>query len=335
MDGSTSREQPAPFLIVGNDRSGTTLLRLVLDRSREAAIPAESMFLIDFASVRRRGGLDDRERAQRFCTKVWSHPKVRLWGLAGPPPAVPAGLSHEQAYRFAVESPFRAYAAKEGKERFGDKTPAYLRCLEEVFAVWPEARVVVLVRDARDVALSVMGVPFGPNNPYSAALWWSRGIQAGLTAERRRPDQVLTVRYEDLVADPASVVQQVCGHVMLGYNTEMLAIERSSPEKIVAEQAEWFTEVRTPISASGSGRFRTKMPVDQQRIVEAVAGDELRALGYETLDGSDSIPLPRAFGYRSHDVALRLANAVRLRLVEERGRELRHVMRRKLIGPRG
>ena len=47
----------APFFVVGNDRSGTTLLRLVLDRSAEAAVPPESMFLLDFAPVRRRGRL--------------------------------------------------------------------------------------------------------------------------------------------------------------------------------------------------------------------------------------------------------------------------------------
>jgi hypothetical protein len=285
--------------------------------------------------VRRRGGLDDPERAARFAAEVWSHPKVRLWGLSGPPPEVPAGLSHAEAYRFVVESPFRAYAAKEQKERFGDKTPAYVNCLDEVFAVWPDARVVVLVRDARDVALSITGLPFGPNNPYSAARWWSRGIRAGLDAQSDRPEQVLTVRYEELVADPPGVVQQVCEHVGLGYKSEMLAIEKSPQEKIVAGQAEWFADVATPISASGSGRFLTEMPEDERRIIETVSGDELRALGYETFDGDRAIAAPRVLGYRAHDAALRGVNAVRLRIIDERGRELRHVLKRKLAGPRG
>jgi hypothetical protein len=327
-------DETPPFFIVGNDRSGTTVLRLVLDRSDEAAIPPESMYLMDFSSVRRRGGLDDPQRAARFAAEVWSHPRVRLWGLSGLPPDVPAGLSHAEAYRFVVEAPFRAYAAREQKERFGDKTPAYVHCLDEVFAVWPDAQVVVLVRDARDVALSITGLPFGPNNPYSAARWWSRGIRAGMDAQRRRPEQVLTVRYEELVADPPGVVEQVCEHVGLGYKSEMLAIEKSPLEKIVAGQAEWFAEVATPISATGSGRFLTEMPEGERRIIETVAGDELRALGYETLDGDAAIAAPRALGYRAHDVALRGVNAVRLRIFEERGRELRHVLKRKLAGPR-
>ncbi len=86
----------APFFIVGNDRSGTTMLRLVLDRSREAALPPESMFLIDFEAVRQRGELADAARAAEFLTAVWSHPKVRLWGLplratAGAEWAIPRG----------------------------------------------------------------------------------------------------------------------------------------------------------------------------------------------------------------------------------------------------
>ncbi len=79
MDGDAP-----PFFIVGNDRSGTTMLRLVLDRSAEAAIPPESMFLLDFAPVRRRGGLEDPARPQPLRPGGLEPPQVRLWGLAGP-----------------------------------------------------------------------------------------------------------------------------------------------------------------------------------------------------------------------------------------------------------
>ena len=325
----------APFFVVGNDRSGTTLLRLVLDRSAEAAVPPESMFLLDFAPVRRRGGLEDHAQAARFLHEVWSHPRVRLWGLAGEPPAVPAGLSHADAYRFAVEAPFRAYAQREGKERFGDKTPAYLAAADELLAVWPDARIVVLVRDARAVALSITKLPFGPNNPYAAANWWARGIRAGLAAERRHPGQVLTVRYEDLVAQPEAIVSRVCDHVRLGYNSEMLAIERAGPGKIVAEQAEWYTGVSKPISADGSDRWRTEMPDSDQRLVAAVAGAELHTLGYEANGVGTPVSGSRALAYRAHDSALRAVHAFRLRIVEERGRELRYVVKRKLAGARG
>ena len=324
----------APFFVVGNDRSGTTLLRLVLDRSAEAAVPPESMFLLDFASVRRSGGLENPDNAARFAAAVWSHPRVRLWELGGEPPAVPPGLSHAEAYRFAVEAPYRAYARREGKERFGDKTPAYLHAVAELLAIWPDARVVVLVRDARDVALSIAKLPFGPNNAYAAAAWWARGVRVGLAAQRRYPQQVLTVRYEDLVADPEATVRAVCAHVRLGYNSEMLAIERAGPGKIVSEQAAWYTGVSSPISTAASGRWRTTMSEEDRRVVVAVAGPELEQLGYEPGGDVVAVPRPRMLAYRAHDAALRAVHVFRLRVLQERGRELGYVVRRKLAGAR-
>lgn len=305
------------------------MLRLVLDRG-EAAIPPESMFLADFAPVRRSGGLDDPERARRFLEEVWRHPRVRLWGLEDDPPPLPASLDHEEAYRFCVEAPFRAYARGRGKKLWGDKTPAYLRLLDELGAVWPQARFVVLVRDGRDVALSVIGVPFGANNVWAAARWWAAGIRLGLEAERRLPGRVLRLRYEDLVEHPAEEVRRVCDFLGLRYDDELLAIERTERSKVLEDQAGWFTNVWTGINTSAVGKWRRELSPRAQRLFAAVAGSELEELGYEPGPAGRmpaSAPL-----YAGHDAVFRLVNFVRLRLLQERGRELRYVLRRKLAG---
>jgi hypothetical protein len=301
-----------PFFIVGNDRSGTTMLRLALDRGRVAITP-ESMFLVDFAPVRRRSGLDDPAAAAAFVRRVWSHPRVRVWGLPGEPPAVPPGLAHDEAYRFAVEAPFRAYAAARGKPRWADKTPLYLAYVDELAAVWPDARFVVLVRDGRDVALSLLRVPFGPNNVWAAARFWAQGIRLGLDAAARHPGRVRTVRYEDVVADPPSALRPVCEFLGLAYGDEMLAIG---------------------IGADSVGTWRRDMSPRAQRVFASVAGAELELMGYEHgTHGADATPLGApARLYAAHDAAVRVANFVRLRLVEERGREVGYVLRRKLVG---
>jgi hypothetical protein len=307
------------------------MLRLVLDRSREAALPPESMFLIDFESVRRQGELSDHERATTFLAAVWSHPKVKLWGLPPDPPQVPDGLSHEDAYRFCVEAPYRAYAALQGKERFGDKTPAYLHHVDRLLEVWPQARVVVLVRDGRDVALSILRVPFGPNNVWAAGRWWARGIRVGLDAERRHPGQVLSVRYEDVVADPATAARALCEFLGLTFDPAMLEIEKSDPAKIVKDQAGWFTGLAEGINASAVGKWRRELTPRQQRTFLAAAGPELAELGYE-LGDVGSVSATQAFLYGLHDAGRRALNVVKLRIVQERGRELGLVLRRKLAG---
>jgi hypothetical protein len=320
----------APFFLVGNDRSGTTMLRLILDRGA-VAIPPESMFLVDFAGVRRSSGLDDPGAARDFLRRVWDHPRVRLWNLPAEPPELPAGLSNEEAYRFAVEAPFRAYARANGKERWADKTPLYLAHLDELDAVWPEARFVVLVRDGRDVALSLMGVPFGPNNVWAAARFWADGVRRGEKAARRWPERVLTLRYEDVVADPDTQVRKLCEFVGLPFAEDMLAIERTDASKVLKDQAGWFTNVWAGINPSAVGKWRTAMSPRQQRVFASIAGPELERMGYEGGRPAASIGAS-AEAYRVHDAGMRLVNFVRLRLVQERGREVGYVLKRKLAG---
>ena len=82
------------------------------------------------------------------------------------------------------------------------------------------------------------------------------------------------------------------------------------------------------ITTAAVGKWRTELTPRQIEVFETVAGDELRALGYETSDATSAGALVPA--YAAHDTAMRSVNFVRLRLVQERGREVRHVLRRKL-----
>ena len=275
-----------PFFVVGNDRSGTTMLRLVLDRSAEAAVPPESMFLVDTAAARRSG---EPGGCRRSC-------EARLNGSGSTPECaagvsprnrlqVPAGLSHADAYRFAVEAPFRAYASLAGKSRWGDKTPAYLHHVDELLAIWPDARLIVLVRDGRDVALSIVGLPFGPNNVWAAARTWAAGIRRGQETERRHPDQVLTLRYEDLASEPRREVERICGSWAWRSTRRCWRSRRRTPPSSPKGQEGWFTSVWAGINTSAVGKWRHEMTPAQQAVFAAVASNELRAFGYETAEG--------------------------------------------------
>jgi hypothetical protein len=323
-----------PFFIVGNDRSGTTMLRLILDRGPDVAIPPESMYLTDFASAFDDGVAADAAGARELAERVWNHPKVLLWELPGAPPQVPPGLSAQDAYRLIVEAPFRAYAARHGKARWADKTPHYVHHVDHLLRVWPRARFVVLVRDGRDVALSLRRMPFGPNNAWAAAQWWARGIRAGERAQREHAGAVLTVRYEDLARDPEREVTRTCEFLDLAYTPEMLAIERADRSKIVPEQASWFPTLFDGINTRAVGRWRREMSARDQRVFAALAGPELARLGYDVPSEPALVPSPlqqRWFHY--HNELMRNVNFLRLRLVQERGRELGYALRRRLRDP--
>jgi Sulfotransferase family len=312
-----------PFFIVGNDRSGTTMLRMILDRGPEAAIPPESMFLTDVSLP--------AADWQALMDEVWEHPKVRLWKLPGPPPRVPPDLPPDDAARFVLGAPFAAYASQHAKPRWGDKTPHYVNHVEQLLAIWPDARFVVLVRDGRDVALSLKRMPFGPNNAWAAAQWWARGIRAGAAAERAHPDRVKTVRYEDLVTDPATHVPDVCAFLGLRYDADMLDLAHADRSKIVADQASWFPTLFEGINTKALARWPQDMSVREQAVFASLARDELEQLGYPVPSPPPAPPSPRRAGlYRRHNELMRNVNFVKLRVFQERGRELRLALRRRL-----
>ena len=109
------------------------------------------------------------------------------------------------------------------------------------------------------------------------------------------------------------------------------AIEQTDTAKITEDQAGWFTNVWAGINTDAVGKWQREMSLHDQAIFESVAGDELRELGYETSGRPASTAAAlEAPVYAAHDAALRVVNFVRLRLVQERGREVRHVVKRKL-----
>ena len=140
---------PAPF-IVGVNRSGTTLLRLMLDSHPQMTIPPETHFVPEMIRLARRENTT-RKRLVRAAT---DHPR---WGDFGLEEEVLLGRLQEVKPlnpADAIRVFYDLYAEKEGKPRWGDKTPRYMRAMPRIERALPEARFIHLIRDGRDVALS-------------------------------------------------------------------------------------------------------------------------------------------------------------------------------------
>ncbi|MCW2928077.1 MAG: sulfotransferase [Thermoleophilia bacterium] len=319
-----------PFFIVGSDRSGTTMLRLILDRAGPA-IPPETMFITDFQGALYKGGLDDHDQAVELTRRVWAHPRVKLWGLEGDAPLPPVGMSHDEAFRWAVEQPFLAYMRREGKDWWADKTPPHIDHIPLLERVFPGARFVELVRDGRDVALSIMGLPFGGNNSWTTGKRWAHCVRTGAAARAERPDTMLCVRYEDLVSRPEVEVRRVSEFLDIEYDEDMLHVEKTDMSKLQADQAKWFSNLWGGINQTAVGKWHTKMTPGDQRVFLAAAGDELALHGYED-GGMTPRPVPplTRLRFETTNFGHRLINLVKLRIITERGRELKWVFARRL-----
>jgi hypothetical protein len=275
-----------PLVVLGVSRSGTTLLRVVLDRSPGIAIPDESFF-VPLLARRHRRTID----AERFLDDVARIPTVRAWGLRVDDvrPRVRSGMPTGDA----IAAIFEAYAERHGKPRWGDKTPMYMRHLPLLEHLFPEAQYVHLVRDGRDAALSFLEMPEGtftrtwahPTTPAQFACLWRTEVFAARTLGRRVGGaRYHEVRYEDLVVDPTAVVATICSFAEIPFESEMLAYAGAVD---VSDKPHQLRLRRPP--TPGVRSWREEMPASDVAAFEAGAGDLLAELGYEVTSSRSSI----------------------------------------------
>jgi len=273
----------APLVLLGVSRSGTTLLRVIVDRSPGIAVPDESFFVPLLA--RRHG--KSAERAA-FLDDVVRIPTIRDWDLTAEDVAPYLG-SHTPTGN-AIAAIFEAYAAKAGKPRWGDKTPMYMRHLDLLQDLFPDAQYVHLIRDGRDAALSFLAMPEGtftrtwahPTTPAQFACLWRKEVEAARALGRAvGSDRYLEVRYEALVADPAAAIRAICEWAEIPFEAAMLEYAGAVDVSAKPHQQRLLTP-----PTKGVRSWREQMSRDDAAGFEEIAGDLLAELGYEVTAAS-------------------------------------------------
>jgi hypothetical protein len=273
------RHDVFPFF-VGFARSGTTLLRAMVDSNPEIGIPPESHFVTELASSRARYEASARFDVERFAADLRAHAWFRWWRIASDDLLTALREAEPAGYSDAVRTVFSHWATRHGKPRYGDKTPAYLTQLALVAALFPEARFVHLVRDGRDAALAYADA-FSVPVEKAIGLWRSRvedgrGAGAALGCHR-----YCEIKYEDLVADSESTLRAVCRFIDLPFSERMVRHWEHAGDMLTgAPDREIQRHVESPPTV-GLRDWRSQMPQHVARACELVAGNLLKDLGYE------------------------------------------------------
>jgi Sulfotransferase family len=272
-----------PLFVLGVRRSGTTLLRVMLDRNSRLAVPDESYFIPQLAD-RHRNGID----VEGFVEDLRRISTLREWDVD--PAEVGERLRPEMPVGEAVGAVFATYAAARGKARWGDKTPMYMQYLPLLERLFPDALYVHLVRDGRDAAASYLQMPSGIvtenwGHPTSAAAFgcqWGTEVMAARALGRRvGPARYHELRYEQLVESPADTLEAVCSFAGLPWEPDMLGYAQ---EVDVSAWPHLQSLKRPP--TSGLRNWRTELEAADVAGFEDVAGGVLAQLGYELADPS-------------------------------------------------
>lgn len=279
MSSPRNGARPRPFFIFGCPRSGTSLLARMLDAHPKLAIPYESHFYNwVYPLVQRRCDLSDASTRARLVTEMLRTDPLTMWtpplSAAETLAAIPRHDLHG-----VFEGFMRAWTMRQGKVRWGEKTPPHTLWWRTIRSGFPDLQVIHLIRDGRDVALSHKAAPFGPKHVYQSALRWVQYLSAAEEAEAALGGRAfLALRYEDLLAEPERQLRRICEFLEEEFAPEMLKFY--TDETAYPTDGRNLENLRRPVLSDNTGKWRAQMSSRELRIFEALAGAKLERYGY-------------------------------------------------------
>lgn len=292
---STTTINTAPVFIVGCDRSGTTLLRLMLNQSPLLFVAPETKFLTplqqnkavygDFTQPEQRYFFIRDLQTNRATSKTFTFP---VFGLTVIEAENALALAAPTDFPGAAQAVYTASAAKKNKQRWGDKTPHHVEDISSLAEAFPDAQFVHIIRDGRDVAVSMRKAGWLNGNILKIAQYWQKQVEAGISAGRSLNNSNLKyyeVYYEQLLQQPEATLKDLCAWLHLEYIPKMLEYYHDAGSNIQLEHINLFELNQKPIDASRAYAWKSTLSRQDIADFESVAANLLQSLGYE-LDGA-------------------------------------------------
>ncbi|MEY3209906.1 MAG: hypothetical protein RIT28_387 [Pseudomonadota bacterium] len=255
----------APIFIVGTGRSGTSLLRALLNAHPNIYITQEAGFFMWLPRLR---------RAKTAEAWLRGYQRTAAGALLGALPVqAPPGAPRSEAVE-VVTAMMQAKAARFGRGRFGDKTPMHIARLDAIFAAYPDAKVVHVVRHPVPTVVSMMEMPWASNSALLNALL----VRGAVDAVRPYTERVLELRLESLLESPREVLGRVLAFVGEPWDEAVLHHSERAPFE-EDPRLPWLIDAERPLRAPGAGRAVPLGPRLTRR-VEAICAPLMSRFGY-------------------------------------------------------
>jgi len=273
--------------VVGAARSGTTLLQRMLDAHPQLAVVNETYWLP--RKYRERTGLTRTGLVTpALFPLLLASPKFGRMGFGEEDLRRIAGNGAPIGYADFVGRLFDEYAMRQGKRLAGDKTPGYVRRMAQLHELWPAAKIVHIIRDPRDVCLSMLDWTGGErtagqfgtwqlDRTVSSALYWRYSVAVGREAGMDLgPGLYLETRYEDLVTSSTAELGRLCDFLRIPFDAAMqnYYVGRTRPKAGRSSKAQWLPP--TP----GLRDWTTQLAARDVAATDFAVGELLEELGY-------------------------------------------------------
>lgn len=279
-------DRAKPTFMFGMERSGTTLLSMMVGAHPDIAVPLATTGM--WLSFARR--LDDYNRLasqadlERLVDDLLAHERIRLWDGQFDRARILDGLPTGD-WGAVVARIHGDYARQKGKPAWANIDIATLDGMDEVNGWFADARFVHILRDGRDVALSHQTMPYGSGNIAECAEAWARRTTTNAKMGRiLGPDRYFTLRYEDLILDTQPTLERLCGFLGVAFSEQMLRYGEMVDEKVPEDRRWLWPALNKPPEKSKVGRWRHEMSPTQRIVFEGIANETLKAWDYQAYD---------------------------------------------------
>lgn len=318
-DQDDTGRSDGPIFVVGCPRSGTTLLQYILRaHPRISMATGESHFVVplsrrlhEFGELSSPGGQEAVLKAMEAQSREFL--ETDLHGIHYDRRRLvdrfqELGVS---SYPEIVDALFMENARGEGKARWADKTPWYVLHMDRLLALFPGARFLHLIRDGRDVALSLFRRrhDFDVYNTYCAARYWELYVERGREIGQAMPvGTYQECYYEDLVTDPAATLEQICTFLGEEYTDKLLQYQKAGEVGKAGgrDVSSGGKPSKTPllkgeIVATNFNKWKQQFSERQRRVFEESVGALLESHGYEVRYPCRRPGITARIAYRGHN----------------------------------
>lgn len=283
-----NRTSTAPFFILANPRSGSSLFRLMLNSHELITVPPECGFAVWLKDRYFDADFSGTETRVEFANDLYNARKFETWGVTVEQVLQKIEPETHRTYPDVVLAIYEIYAENQGKAPriFGDKNNFYVNHVPVITEIFPEARLIHLVRDGRDIAASFRELdqkkitsryapPSGRGIRSIAEEW----VKTNNEIQKHATSSLMQVRYEDLVASPKSTIAEVCAFLSVPYSAaiESFYLHNDEPEEFL----QWKEKTRHDVMSTQVSRYRRDLNEQEIAQFEDVAGPMLAQYGYD------------------------------------------------------
>jgi hypothetical protein len=289
---------PPPFFIVGTPRSGTTLLQSALSAHSTLVIPPEEDLIVTFYD--RFGPASDpltEADVQWFVDVLFDDVRsIRYWKIDRHRLLKRLLALDDRSFRNTIEATYREFMSRfPSKTRWGCKAPFYVRHLDKVQSVIPEAKFLHMVRDPRAVHASMSarrrrGDTYFTESPWKNAWQWNSWVRSGLRWSRDFPGRCLELQYEQLVESPKQTLSSVCEFLEIPFEERMLSHYEHTTETALIGTDNIDRYLKRDFSLDCIDAWKERCTSRELRIVEGLTGEMMRELDYAPTQNSASPP---------------------------------------------